>query len=124
MERPAPSRDHQDHDSRKQQTRQIRFVEDHLTTQYASVFNIAPGSEEFVLVFGNPSIDPSVIRIESKIAVSPKTAKRLALTLANLIQRHEAANGVVEAGTGRREWKKVPVREDRSTSKNQKRGQN
>ena len=100
MEGPAPSQDHQEQDSRKQQTRQIRFVEDHLTTQYASVFNVAPGPEEFVLVFGNPSADPSVIRIESKIAVSPKTAKRLALMLAGLIRRYEAASGVVDAGGG------------------------
>ena len=75
--------------------RQIRFTEERVKTQYAGVFNINFGAEEVYLSFGNLSMDPGVVRIESKVAVSLKTAKRLAIALGGLLQRYEAANGVL-----------------------------
>ena len=76
--------------------RQIRFVEDSIKTQYANVFNIGFGAEEVVFLFGNHSVDPNVVRIESKIAVSLKTAKRFAVTLGNLLKRYEAVHGELD----------------------------
>ena len=76
--------------------RQIRFIEEGVKTQYAGVFNINFGAEEVYLSFGNLSIDPNVVRIESKVAVSLKTAKRLAIALGDLIRRYEAKNGILE----------------------------
>jgi hypothetical protein len=78
------------------QQRRLRFSEDDIKTQYAGIFNIGFGQDEVVFMFGNPSIDPSVVRIESKIAVSLKTAKRIAISLGNLIQRYETANGTID----------------------------
>nr|NJM02837.1 DUF3467 domain-containing protein [Desulfobacula sp.] len=74
----------------------LRFMEDGVKTQYAGIFNIGLGTDEAILIFGNPSLDQSMVRIESKVAVSLKTAKRLAITLANLIQRYEEKNGVLD----------------------------
>ncbi len=76
--------------------RQIRFTEERVQTQYAGVFNINFGAEEVYLGFGNLSMDPGVVRIESKVAVSLKTAKRLAIAMGDLIRRYEANNGILE----------------------------
>lgn len=78
------------------QPKQIRFVEENVKTLYSNVFNIGFGSEEVVFIFGNHAIDPNVVRIESKMAVSLKTAKRIALTLSNLIRRYESIHGELD----------------------------
>ena len=78
------------------QKRNIRFTEEGVKTQYSTIFNAGLGAEEVILMFGNTSIDPNVMRIESKIAVSLKTAKRITLSLSNLIRRYEAVNGVID----------------------------
>lgn len=82
--------------NRSIQQRQIRFIEENVKTNYGGVFNIGFGADEVVFIFGNPSIEPNTVRIESKVAVSLKTAKLIAITLSNLIGRYEAANGVIE----------------------------
>ena len=78
------------------QPRQVRFVEEGVKTQFSGVFNIGFGAEEVVFIFGNPSINPNVVRIESKVAVSLKTAKRIAVTLSNMLRRHEAIHGEID----------------------------
>ncbi|OHB60599.1 MAG: hypothetical protein A2167_08035 [Planctomycetes bacterium RBG_13_46_10] len=78
------------------QQRQVRFVEEGVKTQYSGVFNIGFGAEEVVFIFGNPSLNPNVVRIESKVAVSLKTAKRIAVTLTNMLRRHEAIHGEID----------------------------
>jgi hypothetical protein len=83
-------------DDAQRQQRKLRFVEEGVKTQYSGIFNVGFGAEEVVFIFGNPSVDPNVVRIESKIAVSLKTAKRIALSLGNLIRRYETANGTID----------------------------
>lgn len=78
------------------QQRKLRFTEEGVKTQYSGIFNVGFGAEEVVFMFGNPSIDPNVVKIESKIAVSLKTAKRITLALGNLIRRYETANGIID----------------------------
>jgi hypothetical protein len=83
-------------DAPPSQPRQVRFVEEGVKTQYSGVFNVGFGGEEVVFIFGNPSINPNVVRIESKVAVSLKTAKRIAVTLSNMLRRHEAIHGEID----------------------------
>jgi hypothetical protein len=83
------------------QKRQVRFVEEGVKTLYSGVFNIGFGNEEVVFIFGNQAVDPNTIRIESKIAVSLKTAKRMAVTLSDLIRRYESRNGVIDINVSR-----------------------
>ncbi|PKN17068.1 MAG: hypothetical protein CVU71_17385 [Deltaproteobacteria bacterium HGW-Deltaproteobacteria-6] len=78
------------------QTRKIRFTEEGVKTQYSSIFNIGFGADEVIFMFGNQSVDPGIVMIESKMAVSLKNAKRFAVTLGNLLRRYEAANGVID----------------------------
>jgi hypothetical protein len=82
--------------ARPSQPRQVRFVEEGVKTQYSGVFNIGFGAEEVVFIFGNPSLNPNVVRIESKVAVSLKTAKRIAATLTTMLRRHEAIHGEID----------------------------
>lgn len=86
-----------------QQTRRIRFTEEGIKTQYSGVFNLGLGSDEVIFMFGNSSIDPSVVRIESKIVVSLKSAKRIAASLNNLVRRYEAINGVIDISPSKKE---------------------
>lgn len=79
-----------------QRKKNFRFTEEGVKTQYSGIFNVGLGPDEVILMFGNLSIDPNVMRIESKIAVSLKTAKRITLTLGNLIRRYETINGPID----------------------------
>ena len=76
--------------------RPMRFVEEDVKTQYAGLFNVGFGADEVMLFFCNPSVDPGVIKVESKVAMSLKTAKRLAITLGKLLSQYEAAHGVID----------------------------
>src|SRR5512139_1008244 len=75
---------------------QISFVEEGVQILYAGVFNIGVGEDEVVLTFGNQSIDPNVVRIDSKVAVTLRTAKRMAVAISDIIRRYETRNGVIE----------------------------
>jgi hypothetical protein len=86
----------------KVQRRQIRFTEDGVKTLYSSIFNIGFGVDEVVFIFGNQSVDPNVVRIETKVAMSLKAAKRLAVSLSDLIRRYEARNGVIDISVKQR----------------------
>lgn len=79
-----------------QKKKNFRFTEEGVKTQYSGIFNVGLGPDEVILMFGNPSIDPNIMRIESKIAVSLKTTKRITLTLGNLIRRYETINGPID----------------------------
>lgn len=84
----------QPHGENKQtRRREMRIVEEGVKTLYSATYNISLGPDEVMFVFGNRSLDPSMTRIESKIVVSLKTAKRMAITLGDLIRRYEAQNG-------------------------------
>lgn len=78
------------------QQRQVRFVEEGVKTQYSAIVNIGFGAEEVLFIFCNPSMSPNVVRTESKVAVSLKTAKRVAVTLNNMLRRYEAIHGEID----------------------------
>jgi hypothetical protein len=81
--------------------RPMRFVEEDVKTQYAGLFNVGLGTDEVLILFCNPSVDPGVIKVESKVAMSLKSAKRLAITLGKLISQYEANNGVINIVSSR-----------------------
>ena len=79
----------------KQETLQVRPLQK-MKTMYAGVFSTDLASDEVVFIFGNPAMGPHSIQIESRVTVSLKTAKCLAVTLGNLLKRYESENGVVD----------------------------
>jgi len=86
--------------------RPMRFVEEDVKTQYAGLFNVGLGTDEDLLLFCNPSVDPGVIKVESKVAMSMKSAKRLAVTLGKLLSQYEAVHGVIDISAPRPSDKK------------------
>jgi hypothetical protein len=76
---------------------------DRATTSYANLAVLTSTMEEVVLNFGinvNPPTAKNEVNVEvtNRIIMSYPSAKRLALTLGNMIQRYEARSGVIPVG--------------------------
>jgi len=76
-------------------------------TAYANFFLVSSTPEEVVLNFGVNLLPPTKekevrVDITNRTVMSYVSAKRLAVTLSNLIQRYESANGVIEIDPRRR----------------------
>ena len=73
---------------------------------YANVFLVSRGPEEVVLSFGT-NFQPRTkegqlnVNISDHVVVTYRTAKRLALTISQLVQRYESEHGVIEMGPRR-----------------------
>lgn len=85
---------------------QIRDVD--AKTAYANFFLVSSTPEEVVLNFGVNLLPPTKekelrVDITNRTVMSYVSAKRLAVTLSNLIQRYESANGVIEIDPRRRQ---------------------
>jgi len=79
----------------------MRLVEEGVNTLYFTFFTAALGPEGVALNFGNQSLDANTIRIQSKMVVSLKMAKRLNMALGDLIRKYETQNGVIDISAGR-----------------------
>ncbi len=81
----------------------VRVDDTGMTHAYANVCNVSSSREEVVLVFGMNNAwerDVSEVRIKlnSRVILSPFAAKRLALTLDNVIKQYEARFGGIDLG--------------------------
>ena len=65
-------------------------------TQYANFFTITGGQDVLVISYGNQVGSPDTIQIESKVALSPRNAKRMAISLAQVIRRYEGQYGEID----------------------------
>jgi len=79
----------------------LRVRDDKAVTTYANMFLLASAPEEVVLSFGQnfqplAKDRPVEIPIASRVVMTYKSAKRLAITLSQLIQRYESVHGVLE----------------------------
>lgn len=95
-DRQGPDAPQSKQNNQQAKQRQVRFIEEGVKTEYAGIFNLGFGAEEVLFIFGNPSLDPNIVRIETKVAVSIKTAKRITVMLSNMIRRYEAKNGPID----------------------------
>jgi hypothetical protein len=73
---------------------------------YANFVKVSSAPEEIVLDFGLnlnlPGAAPTAIKISQRLVMNYYTAKRLWATLAQSLQRHEQAFGVVETDVNKR----------------------
>jgi hypothetical protein len=69
--------------------RRVRFVDNGVTIQYADICNVSIGVDEVLLLFCNKVLDPGIVRVESKMALSLKNTKRLTLTLQQPLRDHQ-----------------------------------
>ena len=84
-----------------QQGAKLRIMDAQAATTYTNFCIVTSTPEEAVLNFAinlmMPNKDNEVrVDVSNRIVMSYPSAKRLALTLSNLIQRYEAANGVID----------------------------
>ena len=70
--------------------RTIRLTDEGVKTLYANVFSVIGDQDDIMLMFGTQFGNANVIRIHSKIVVNARNAKRIALSLAEVIRRYEA----------------------------------
>ncbi|MFH0964809.1 MAG: DUF3467 domain-containing protein [Planctomycetota bacterium] len=93
-------------DSQSQQAR-LQIRDTGAQTSYANFFLVSTTPEEVVLSFGINLLPPSKERelrvdISNRVVLGYVSAKRLAITLSNVIQRFEAEHGVIEVDARRK----------------------
>ncbi|HOX39180.1 MAG TPA: DUF3467 domain-containing protein [Candidatus Brocadiia bacterium] len=76
--------------------RTIRLSDEGVKTLYANLFSVVGDQDDIMLMFGSQFGNANVIKIESKIVVNARNAKRIALSLAEVIRRYEARNGIID----------------------------
>ena len=97
-----------------QQQVRLRIDERDVRTSYANAFRANGTAEEVMLDFGLNQVQPSpqqqgqqaqqeiVFRITDRIVLNYYSAKRLAITLSQLIRRHEDQFGELELDVSKR----------------------
>jgi len=81
----------------------LRLRYDKANTAYANLAVVTTTPEEVIMNFGVNAMPPSQekeinIEISDRIIMTYSSAKRLAITLGNIIQRYEQAHGVINLG--------------------------
>ncbi len=85
------------------QERQYELRDPGTPTHYANFFTVTGGRDAALLAFGNMFGPGQVIQLESKVVLSPRNAKRLALSLGQLIRRYEQEHGEIDISTGQQQ---------------------
>lgn len=106
----APEAAPENKDKPKQQTIRVRMDQRDLKTSYANAFNTHGLINEVILDFGlNMPIPPQpdqppeiMLQITDRIILNYYSAKRLALTLGQLVRRHEDRFGELELDDSKR----------------------
>ncbi len=111
----APSGDNPVEDQAREQTGQqqvrVRFDEREMKTVYANAFRTNGTAEEVMLDFGINFIAPPVgeqktpeisFQVSNRVILNYYSAKRLAITLTQLIRRHEEQFGELEMDVNKR----------------------
>jgi hypothetical protein len=98
----AKERDNQDQAAVGEQQRgTLNLRYEQTATAYANIAVLTSTPEEVVLNFGTNITPPTAQRevnaeISNRIIMTYPSAKRLAVTLGNLIKRYEARNGLID----------------------------
>jgi len=84
----------------------LRIDESELKSCYANTIRSYSTQDEVILDFGmNMPVpgknDEIVFRVKQQAILNWRTAKRLALSLANLVRQHEERHGEIETSTSR-----------------------
>ena len=94
-----------------QQQVRVRLDERNMTTSYANAFRTNGTAEEVMLDFGLNLVGPPsregdqaeiIFRVNNRVILNYYSAKRLALTLSQLLRRHEEQFGELELDVAKR----------------------
>ena len=83
-------------DQEDQQSIQVRDPGIH--AEYANFFTIVGSEDAVLLSFGNLFGGQKVVQLESKVVLSPRNTKRLAISLGSVIRRYEQQHGEIDIG--------------------------
>lgn len=91
----------------------LRMDERNMTTTYANAFRTNGTAEEVMLDFGINLVGPSqekdvpeiIFQVSNRVIMNYYSAKRLAITLSQLIRRHEDQFGELELDMSKRQKK-------------------
>ncbi len=95
-----------------QQQVRLRMDERNMTTTYANAFRTNGTAEEVMLDFGVNMVNPAsqgqetpeiVFQVNDRVIMNYYSAKRLAITLSQLIRRHEEQFGELEMDMSKRQ---------------------
>jgi len=95
-QQPTPPRGQETGDQRRIQIRDVSNA-----THYASFFSITGGPDAIMVSFGNPLGPRNTIQVEQKIVLSPRNAKRMAISLGQVIRRYEQDHGEIDVAQRR-----------------------
>ena len=76
--------------------RKIQIRDAGIATHYANFFTIMGGREAILLSFGSQFSSPDTVQLEHKIVLSPANAKRMAISLGQVIRRYEDEHGEID----------------------------
>ncbi len=112
---PSPAGEKPIEEQAREQTGQrqvrIRMNEQNMKTCYANAFRTNGTAEEVILDFGLNLVNPAaqqqgqpeiVFQISERVIMNYYSAKRLAITLSQLIRRHEQQFGELEMDVAKR----------------------
>ena len=97
-----------------QQEVRIRVDDRNATTSYANAFRTDASAEEVILAFGMNSVVPAaspqaqpeiLLQITQRVVLNLYSAKKLAITLSQVIRRHEEQFGPLELDVTKRQKK-------------------
>ena len=78
--------------------RRIQLRDTGVSTNYANFFTISGGQDAILFSFGNQFGQQNMVQLEDKVVLSPRNAKRLAISLGGVIRRYEQQHGEIEIG--------------------------
>lgn len=78
--------------------RRIQLRDTGVSTNYANFFTISGGRDAILFSFGNQFGQQNMVQLEDKVVLSPRNAKRLAVSLGGVIRRYEQQHGEIEIG--------------------------
>jgi hypothetical protein len=99
-------------DQQAEGQRQLQLQDLGKPTHYANFFAVGGGRDAVMLTFGNLFGGGGVVQVETKLVLSPMNAKRLAVSLGQLIRRHEERFGEIELTET--QWPQEPPAEPQS----------
>ncbi len=80
-----------------EQKGQIKLDASAAETTYSNFVLVAAGPEEMVLTFGMRAADDANVKINDRVILSPKNAKRFLAALSQSMRTYEERFGVIDA---------------------------
>jgi len=81
-----------------EQGRRIQVRDRGITPTYANFFTITGAQDAILISFGNQFGNPDVLQLDAKIVLSPRNAKRMAMSLGHVIREFEKQYGEIDVG--------------------------